>query len=142
LALGDALLAADGSYHWDCRERAHRLQLMDSKEFGQVLPRALIQHAEGVQFKLHPIRTSKPIEEFRFEHRKLTELALGEWLCIENRRLKANFSTLREYSLSNIDKCADSVLWRNLLLNLRTFGAGATLDPNSPRYPRQRLLRA
>src|SRR5258708_3907063 len=82
------------------------------------------------------------IEEFRIEHSELTRLDLDEWLWIENRRLKANFSTLREYSFSSIYKCAQNAPWRNLLLNLRTFGAGATLDKNSPRYPRERLFNA
>jgi hypothetical protein len=141
LALGDALLAAEGKYHWDCIQRARRLRKLEA-EGRPFLRRVLPHHAAGVQFKLHPVRERAPIEEFRRKHRELTNLALEEWLWIENGRLQANFSDLRDYSLSCVDKCVGGVLWRNLLLNIKTFGAAVTLSRNSRRYPRERLFNA
>jgi hypothetical protein len=140
LALGDALLAAEGLYHWDCRERGRRLADL-SRELKSPLAKAVLKHhAQGVAFKLHPFRALNPIDEFRVEHREVTELALREWLLVENRRLHANFVTLRDYSLSSQLKCAESQWWHNLLSTIRTFGFGAAFKHTSPRYPRERLF--
>ena len=142
LALGDALLAAEGHYHWDCRERERRLQQLSRRKDWPFTDQLLKHHAFGVQFKLHPRRIIKSRGEFGLEHGNLTGLALQVWLLVENGRLKESFSNLEEYSLSPIEKCAGESLWRNLLLNLRTFGASATFDKNAPRYPRERLFNA
>ncbi|HZR17137.1 MAG TPA: hypothetical protein VFE51_07405 [Verrucomicrobiae bacterium] len=142
LALGDALLAVEGRYHWDCRHRGRRLaELSQDRDwpFGRQI---LAHHGAGVQFKLHPRQLLKPRVEFAAEHFELTKLALQVWLWVENRRLRTNFATLEEYALSSIKKCSGQSLWRNLLLNLRTFGAGATFDRNTRRYPRERLFNA
>ena len=142
LALGDALLVAEGKYHWDCLERARRLRELAVRGIQSLLQSVLSNHIAGVQFKLQPVRRTTPVEQFRSEHRQLTGLALEEWLWIENRRLQASFTNLREYSLSSDDKRIGGTGWRNLLLNLKTFGAAATLDRASPRYPRERLFNA
>ena len=142
LALGDALLVAEGKYHWDCLERARRLRELAVRGIQSLLQSVLSNHIAGVQFKLQPVRRTTPVEQFRSEHRQLTGLALEEWLWIENRRLQASFTNLREYSLSSDDKRIGGTVWRNLLLNLKTFGAAATLDRASPRYPRERLFNA
>ena len=142
LALGDALLTVLGRYHWDCLERARRLRDLETEAGLFPLREVLAHHAAGVQFKLHPFRETSPVEQLRRKHRELTDLALQEWLWIENRRLQVNFSNLRDYSLSCVDKRVGGALWRNLLLNLKTFGAAATFDRISPRYPRERLFNA
>jgi hypothetical protein len=140
LALGDALLTAEGLYHWDCRERGRRLAGLGA-DFKSPLARAVLKHhAAGVVFKLHPFRAFNSLDEFRAEHRQVTDLALREWLSVENRRLKANFVTLRDYSLSSQIKCAESQWWHNLLSTIRTFGFGAAFKHTSPRYPRERLF--
>ena len=140
--IGDAFLVAEGQYHWDCLERGQRLRALDATHLDTFAPRIVQHHAAGIEFKLHPTRTAKSAEEFRAEHRELAQLAMHEWLAIENLRLNSSFSTLRDYSFSSIHKCADTARWRNILLNIRTFGAGATLDSHSPRYPRERLFNA
>lgn len=99
LALGDALLVTHGKYHWDCLERNRRLHQLNSQAFPAFFQEALEYHAAGVQFKLHPIRVAKLIEDFRKEHFQVTELALQEWLWIENQRLHESFSTLRDTPL-------------------------------------------
>ncbi|HLH54936.1 MAG TPA: hypothetical protein VKY92_15100 [Verrucomicrobiae bacterium] len=142
LALGDALLAALGLYHWNCLERSRRLQAVSIRELDWLLDAVRPYHVKGVSFKLNPVRIVKPPAEFKAEHQAVSDLALREWLWIENRRLKANFINLREYAFSSIDKCHERRVWRNLLLNLRTFGAKASLDARAPRYPRERLFNA
>jgi hypothetical protein len=142
LAFGDALLALDGKYHWDCLERSRRLRAFQRAGVPPFFHRVLHQHSAGVRFKLHPCRQQKDLEQFRREHRELTGLALEEWLWIENERLHTGFRDFRQYSFSPVNKCAASGFWRNLGLNLRTFGASAMLDRNAARYPRQRLLNA
>jgi hypothetical protein len=142
LALGDALLAARGKYHWDCLERAQRLRQLIPAESSAAFQLVLEHHAAGVRFKLHPNRAVSSIEAFAAEHRTLSELALREWLWIENQRLKANFSSVREYAFSSRNKSTGGGLFRNLLLNVRTFGATATLDGIARRYPRERLFNA
>jgi hypothetical protein len=142
LAMGDAMLTAEGQYHWDCLERAKRLPRVHSTTATRILPQVLKHHAEGVRFKLHPTRSSKATDGFKTEHREISELAMCVWLLIENHRLSVNFSSLREYAFSPLGKCAGERLWRNVLLNIRMFGAGAALDRNSPRYPRERLFNA
>lgn len=140
LALGDALLAFDGRYHWDCLERARRLRSLRRPGLEMLLPRVLEHHSAGVRFKLHPWREQKELEQFRAEHRELTRLALEVWLWIENQRLAGGCVDFRQYSCSDLDKCNAGGFWRNLALNLKAFGPRAALDPNSRRYPRQRLL--
>lgn len=142
LALGDALLASLGQYHWDCLERARRLVQVVPALAGLPVQAILDHHSAGTRFKLHPIRRVEPLDQFRAEHRALTRVALAEWVWIENRRLSSNFSTVSDYAFSRIGKCREGGSWRNLLLNLRSVGAGATLDRSGWRYPRERLLNA
>lgn len=142
LALGDALLAADGKYHWDCLERNRRLKELRFSEPTPFLEQVLGHHASGVSFKLHPSRQVKSLPEFQKEHRELTELALQVWLWVENRRLNIHFTSIEQYAFSPLTKCSGTSWFKNVLLSLRTFGPGATLDRYSPRYPRERLMNA
>jgi hypothetical protein len=140
LAMGDAILALLGQYHWDCLERAERLRALELPEAGELLTRVRRYHAAGVTFKLRPVRQVGNARQLKEEHREVTELALEEWLWIENRRLRASFANLREYAFSPVHKCPESGAWRNLLLNVKAFGPKASLDRYAPLYPRERLL--
>ena len=140
LALGDALLAASGQYHWSCRER--RLRLPNLRTFGNERWREVIcrHHADGVVFKLHPVRSAASREILAQQHVELSGLARQFWLWLENRRLGTDFITPREYALSTTDKCPETSLLRNLFVNARTFGGARAFQIRSVRYPRQRLL--
>jgi hypothetical protein len=140
LALGDVLLAAEGLYHWDCRKRALRLAGLAQQGNWPFANAILKHHTEGVRFKLHPIRAVKPVAAFKAEHQAITELALKEWLRIENSRLKTHFVSLHDYSFSADVKCDETKWWHNLLSNVRTFGVSAALKQNRHRYPRERLF--
>ncbi|CAN5862208.1 hypothetical protein BH11VER1_BH11VER1_19840 [soil metagenome] len=131
LALGDVLLATHGQYHWSCIERHRRLQC-------QSLPFDFSDHhAAGVEFKLHPTRSSAKREELVDRHQSLTTATKTLFLWLESRRLGVAFPTLESYANSTIDKCPETQPTRNRLINFRQFGVRSL---NNPRYPRQRLL--
>jgi rhamnosyltransferase len=141
LALGDAMLAQAGRYHWNCVERHRRLNSL--AEAPAWLPEVRRYHAIGVEFKLHPQRISRSVAEFQSEHEAISRLANQVWLWLEGMRLGRLFASTRDYALSQIPKCADlpagRALTRNVLLNVRSFGASG-LGHKSTRYPRERLL--
>lgn len=139
LGLGDAVLAALGKYHWNCLERQSSLSKLAAENGLPWIPEVERHHEQGVQFKLHPRKISKPIADFRAEHLAICGLAKEVWLWLENRRLRKTFASMREYAFSNGAKCAGS-RWRNILLNFKTFGAASIWDGATLRYPRERLL--
>ncbi|MDB6112429.1 MAG: hypothetical protein JWR69_4179 [Pedosphaera sp.] len=142
LALGDAVLAVHGQYHWDCRERHARLKKLASAEILPWLPEVRQLHATGVEFKLHPRVTSAAKPALQEQHCEVSKLACQLWLWLESHRLKHPFATVRDYALSPLSKCPESSRWRNALLNLRTFKLPAVFDGRIFSYPRERLLNA
>jgi hypothetical protein len=140
LALGDALLAGSGQYHWSCRERHQRLLSLKTfvnEQWRQAFGR---HHDQGVAFKLHPVRSTAGREALAQQHAELSALAGQLWLWLENLRLGTAFTTPREYALSTTDKCPETPALRNLLVNARTLGLARTFQARGVRYPRQRLL--
>jgi hypothetical protein len=167
LALGDALLAAFGQYHWSCPERHRRLERLvagqipgvfqgsgiqrapstrSARVFSIEAPPALEQllehHAAGVEFKLHPQRLFKSAEAFAREHAQFCALASQLWLWLESRRLEYPFSSARDYAMSAVEKCPETSSWRNYLLNARAFGPASLVCKLACRYPSERLLNA
>jgi rhamnosyltransferase len=140
LALGDVVLAAAGKYHWSCLERRSALEGLTIREAPDWLEEVREHHMAGVDFKLHPGQISKSLADFQAEHTSIARLALQVWLWLESRRLNRSFESARDYALSNVEKCAGMPVWRNILLNAKTFGAGAVLSTAAGRYPRERLL--
>lgn len=144
LALGDAVLAALGRYHWSCRERHHRLkELTLLEDLPTWFPAVQQHHRAGVTFKLHPVQADP---EYRAtlanELAELVELSGHVWLWLERRRLRQDFATARDYVLSRPDKCAGTPAWRNRLLHARAFGPRGLLLRRVSRHPRERLLNA
>ncbi len=137
LALGDVLLAMRGQYHWSCRERHKRLRKLDADgallNFSSVVP----LHAQGVEFKLHPVRLVRTQSDFRSELDFIKEIAADLWLALESRRLNRAFPSTKAYSFETGDKCPETSPARNRLINLRQFGARGALVTL---YPRVRLL--
>jgi hypothetical protein len=142
LALGDAVLAASGQYHWSVQERHRRLAALNALESAPWLPKVQGHHAAGMVFKLHPRPVRKSSDEFEREHREVSSLALELWLWLESRRLNRRFETASEYAMSGVEKCACGPAWRNFLLTLRTFGPRGALTSLACRYPRERLFNA
>jgi hypothetical protein len=138
LALGDAVLAMHGKYHWSCRERNRRLMQLALSEPPPKFPEIKKHHDVGVAFKLHPRRSRGHANQFEPLHRELSRLASDLWFWLESIRLQKPFFTPRDYSCYRSTKCPESPAWRNYLLNLKTFGLNAISD----RYPRERLFNA
>jgi len=140
LACGDAVLAAHGKYHWSCRERHRRLELLAVDAPSAWIAAIRRHHAAGVEFKLHP--ESGPIgrEELSARHREVTELARQCWLWLESRRLGRRFSSARAYAEDAVDKCPGSSPLRDFLLNLRADHLRPRARPGLWRHPRQRIF--
>lgn len=142
LGVGDVVLAAMGKYHWSVLERRQALAELAAPEGFLWLPEVRRHHTAGAQFKLHPQRIAMPLEAFRAEHEAVSNLARHVWLWLEGLRLQQTFSSVHEYAFSGIAKCAGSPVWRNILLQAKTFGMASVGDGAAMRYPRERLLNA
>lgn len=147
LALGDAWLAAQGQYHWSCRERHERIRRLAAVgpadvAKGSTTAELLREHAAGVQFKLFPVRTVATRAALQQEQERLVRLGLGLWLWLEGRRLGWTSPNAAAYAQDPRDLCPETGPVRNLLVNLRTFRGGAFDGGGLVRYPRERLLRS
>jgi hypothetical protein len=142
LALGDAVLAVHGKYHWSSRERNRRLTQLSPSEPPPNFAGIKKHHDAGVAFKLHPRRSSGGLDEFGAIHRELSRLSSDLWFWLESIRLQEPLFTPRDYSLYRSSKCPESRPWRNYLLSLKTFGLKAFIDALAWRYPRERLFNA
>jgi len=138
LAFGDVLLAANGQYHWSCRERHTRLTKLSRLE-NLPLEEFLRQHATGVEFKLHPTRSTETREILSARHAELSAVGQQLWLWLEAKRLGTRFATPRDYAFSGADLCPETSVWRNRLVNARAFGGSGLA---CGRYPRERLFRS
>jgi hypothetical protein len=138
LAFGDVLLAANGQYHWSCRERHARLAKLSG---AKNLPLAdlIRHHTNGVEFKLHPTRSTESRETLAARHAELLELGEKLWLWLESKRLGTKFASPRDYAFAETNLCPETSSPRNRLVNFRAFGAGGLA---CARYPRERLFRA
>lgn len=137
LALGDVILASRGEYHWSCRERQRRLLAMAAHPEIPFLEKVRLHHQAGVEFKLHPQRTTAARSELESRHRELSGIANKVWLWLENRRLGTSFAHSSDYARSPLNKCPEQPTLRNRLVNLRDRCWSGVI---SGRYPRERLF--
>jgi hypothetical protein len=142
LAMGDALLAANGQYHWSCRERGKRLEALGDVLDEELMQKIRAHHSKGVKFKLYPERSDYTRDEIVDLHGTLTALAGEVWLALERKRLKANFRDAREYGVSGVNKCPETWAARNRLVNAKAFGLKSAFGKMANRYPRERLFNA
>jgi hypothetical protein len=168
LAFGDVFLTAHGQYHWSCRERHERLKQLAGApasgpaarqseisnlksqiggatagpEVGASVADLFRHHAAGVEFKLHPVRSSEGRESLAKRHAELSALGRQLWLWLESKRLGRAFASPRDYALSALDKCPETSSLRNRLVNGRAFGLAGALGASGARYPRERLFHA
>lgn len=138
LAFGDAILTAEGQYHWSCRERHRRLGALAAAG-ASLLAEALPHHACGVEFKLHPVRSNAARKDLLAQHARLSAFARAAWLWLESRRLGRSFDTVFAYAADRAPKLPRRAA-RNVLLNVVVFGPGAVARPKLFRDPRERLL--
>ena len=137
LAFGDVLLAAHGKYDWSCRERYARLKILSGSE-NLPLAELIRHHASGVEFKLHPTRSTESRESLSAGHAELSELGKQLWLWLESKRLGTKFAAPRDYAFSELNLCPETSPLRNRLVNFRASGASGLA---CARYPRERLFR-
>ena len=142
LGIGDAMLAAAGEYHSSCLKRHGRLceLLRTDSQIPASLTKLGSHHEQGVFFKLRPTRSALTKEELAAKHDELSALAQKAWLHLESLRLQRHFTSAADYALSPFDKCPELPAWRNMLVNVKTFGAASILKPSAKRYPRERLF--
>jgi hypothetical protein len=140
LAFGDAVLAAEGLYHSSCRTRHMRLFTLE-KDWPW-LAKVLEYHREGVAFKLRPNADSISRAMLEARQKELKAFALQIWLWLEGRRLNRAFASARDYALSPIEKCPETLRWRNVLVNVNAFGVSALWNSPVMRYPRERIFNA
>jgi hypothetical protein len=139
LALGDVILAMRREYHWSCRERHKRLRKIEAAAGLQNFTSVVPLHAQGVEFKLRPVRSTRSVDELRAELEFLKEVAARLWMVLEESRLGKTFGSTANYSFDPIAKCPETRPFKNRLINARRFGAMGLLDRS---YPRERLLRS
>lgn len=142
LAFGDVFLTANGLYHASCRERNRRLRAFVPGQNIPWLEKIRRYHNYGVEFKLHPHKTSPDREALLACQNELVSMALTLWLWLEARRLHQRFSSAIEYAHCPINKCPETTVARNVLVNATTFGPPALLRDKAFRYPRERLFNA
>ena len=140
LGLGDVFLAAHGNYHWDCRERNHRLAIFSPEHNLPWLDDVRRHHTLGMEFKLHPHLTTSAMENLCNRQRELTHLALKVWLWLESKRLNQMFTTSQEYVFHNASKCPETNPIRNVAVNAKTFRKNFLSAGRPFRYPRERMF--
>jgi hypothetical protein len=141
LACGDALLAAQGRYHWSCRERHRRLEHFVRERRSAWFNEALRLHALGVEFKLRPESGPRsraacsPRGTPRSPHSRRNAGSgwrRGAWAA-HSRHGAA-------YVEAACDGCPGSSPFLNVLLNLRADGFRPRARPSPWRHPRQRMF--
>lgn len=142
LALGDALLVLDGNYHASARERHRHVERLARVDSIPWLQAVAAHHARGLEFKLHPHRSTATVEELAEQHAGITELARIVFLTVEQQRLQAAFESPRDYATSPLPKCPEARGRRNALVNLKVLGPGTWLGRDALRHPRERILNA
>jgi hypothetical protein len=139
LAIGDAILAAEGRYHWSCLVRHERLAAMTSSR-PPAMESIVAAHREGVSFKLHPVRSSAGREALASEHAAVASLAWPVWQWLEERRIGVPLSSPLAYGRNGIGKCRETGALKNAAIRLRTFGVRGVASRQLFRYPREALL--
>lgn len=144
LGIGDALLASEGCYHWSCLKRHGLLcaLLRRDHELATAFQGIAPNHEAGVVFKLRPQRATSSREELAAKHAEISGLARRAWLHLESLRLQRHFSDAADYAASPLDKCPEQPRWKNVLVNVRTFGPSVLRTAKAARYPRERLFTA
>jgi hypothetical protein len=142
LGLGDAIVTAYLNYHWSVRERHRQLERLSRIEPMSWLKDVTERHRGGVEFKLHPQRSTESREVLQAAHRPLVELAGAVFRWLEERRLGRGFTSARAYGLSSANKCPELNATRNRLVNAKVLGVRSALGIRGGHHPRERVLHA
>ena len=137
LALGDAVLAAMGQYHWSCLRRHQRL--VGIHDAALPMAELVALHQAGVAFKLHPFQSTASREELKTQHEVVSRAAWTVWQWLEENRFDHRATSPLDYGRIG-NKCPETSALKNALIRLRAFGLKGVLSPLVFRYPREALL--
>jgi hypothetical protein len=141
LALGDAVLAANGRYHHFARERNRRVTT-ETLEAPPDWEQLQLWHTEGVDFKLHPRHHDRSSESLQDAQPELATAWLRTFLWLEQRRLGRQFATAADYANAGPRLYPRTSRLRNGLLHLRDLKNRGGALPGWWDYPRAALQRA
>ena len=142
LGAGDAVLTAHQQYHWSVRTRQDRLTWLAQANSLLWVGNVLEHHRTGVEFKLHPMRSTESREQLSARHAEVSETCREVWLWLEGRRLGTSFRSTREYADTPRALWPEGMRLRNHLVAAKVFGWSAAVQPSASRHPRGRVLRA
>jgi hypothetical protein len=140
LALADAVLAAQGRYHFSCRERHRRLPEVDRAKLPPDWEQIAAWHAEGIEFKLHPRHRHPSREALDTLQAELVAVWLRTFLWAEGLRLGRSF-TPENYGHGG-RLFPETSIPKNLALHLRDRLKRGGALPAWTDYPRAALQRA
>lgn len=141
LALADAVLAANGRYHFSCRERARRL----AERLAHLppdCPRIIAWHAAGVEFKLHPRHAHPTVAGLAAVQAELVAVWSRTFLWLEALRLGRSFASPRAYATAPGRLFPQVPIVRCVLLHGRDRIRRGGALPGWTDYPRAALQRA
>ena len=140
IALGDAVLAANGRYHHFCRERNRRIVagLTDTPPNWSKL---VEWHAQGTAFKLSPRHLGSDGAELATAQAELATAWMDTLCWLEGKRLGREFRDTLSYADSPGRLFPETPRWRNVLLHLRDRRSRGGALPGWTDYPRAALLR-
>lgn len=140
LALGDAVLCINQSYHWSCEERGARLAktslVPPEWDSLQTL------HAQGRAFKFRPSCSMRNTEEWRMKLAGISTLWLSTFLWVEGQRLGQTFDQALDYVNRPQAIFAGESRWKNRYRQLRDLRRRPRLPYARGDHPRALVWRA
>ncbi len=140
LALGDAVLTANGRYHHFCRERGQRV----AAGLDRVPPdwaRLQAWHAAGVKFKLQPRHQKMDTDDLQAAQAELAAAWSGTFRWLEGLRLETTFPDAASYTRYPGRLFPETPAVRNILLRLRDLKSRGGALGHWTDYPRGELQR-
>jgi hypothetical protein len=141
LALGDAVLAANGRHHHFARERntcVHGPLTRTPPGWAKLVA----WHDEGLAFKLRPRHVQLGRAAMQAAQDELAAAWLRTFLWLEGLRLAREFADARAYAAYGGRLFPETSRLRNLALRLRDRRSRGGVLPAYPDYPRGALQRA
>ena len=140
LALGDAVLGANGRYHHFARERNARLHTPLARTPAN-WPVLIQWHDEGLAFKLRPRHLAAGAAALAEAQQELARAWTNTFLWLEGLRLGATFESSSDYAVRSGRLFPETGQLRNVALRLRDRRSRGGSLPGWTDYPRAALQR-
>lgn len=141
LALGDAVIAANGRYHHFCRTRNEHVH-GPLPHTPPDWPQLIDWHDQGVDFKLRPRHVATGKADLEEQQTQLAGAWLRTFLWLESRRLGRTFADASAYANDGGRLFPETPRLRNVALRLRDKKNRGGALPGWTDYPRAALQRA